>query len=172
MTTEPSPHLDHSPVVNVDSMSNGTVSPQSPKTSDRAILTQIMWNFSMKMDNLSDKKYSLNGSQINVSIMALTALVSHKNAILKDQGEKSSDQFTPVHRRGASRSAPLVTAGHIPQEVFEYTRSCYMSNSLSNHTLIILEFPSSPKPIVMFHYCEMWSKHHDFARIIATPKHS
>ena len=57
-------------------------------------------------------------------------------------------------------------------DVFDYTHSSYLANSLSDHTPIILQFPSSPKARPNFQYCDMWSKHKDFERIITTPKHS
>jgi len=46
-----------------------------------------------------------------------------------------------------------------------------MPNSLLDHTPIPLQFPSSPKPIAIFQYCEMWSKHPDFDNIITSQLH-
>jgi len=51
-------------------------------------------------------------------------------------------------------------------DCFRYTYSCYLSNSLSDHTAILLQFSSAPKPRSLFQYCDMWSKHKDFAYII------
>jgi len=45
-----------------------------------------------------------------------------------------------------------------------------MTNSLSDHTPIILQFPSSPKPSAVVQYYEMWSKHKEFAKIISSHK--
>ena len=49
---------------------------------------------------------------------------------------------------------------------FDFTHSTYLPNGLSDHTPIILHFPSSPKPPSRFLYCDMWSKHSEFANII------
>jgi len=48
---------------------------------------------------------------------------------------------------------------------FDYTHSCYLANGLSDHTPIILQFPTLPKPSLVFQYCDMWSKHKDFPGI-------
>jgi len=39
-------------------------------------------------------------------------------------------------------------------DVFDYTHSCYLANSLSDHTPIFLQFPSSPKPRSCFQHVE------------------
>ncbi|KAJ8432979.1 LOW QUALITY PROTEIN: hypothetical protein Cgig2_022623 [Carnegiea gigantea] len=46
-----------------------------------------------------------------------------------------------------------------------------MANSLSDHTPILLQFSSSPKLDSGFQYCDIWSKHKDFARIITAKRH-
>ncbi|KAJ8435058.1 hypothetical protein Cgig2_015563 [Carnegiea gigantea] len=53
-------------------------------------------------------------------------------------------------------------------EVFDYTHSIYMSNGLSDHTPIVLQFLSSPKPQSSFQYCDMWGSHPAFSSIIAS----
>ncbi|KAJ8428965.1 hypothetical protein Cgig2_003296 [Carnegiea gigantea] len=55
-------------------------------------------------------------------------------------------------------------------EVFDYTHSCYMTNSLSNHALLVVQLPSSPKPKATFQYSDMLSKHHEFESIINSPQ--
>ncbi|KAJ8421103.1 hypothetical protein Cgig2_007814 [Carnegiea gigantea] len=54
--------------------------------------------------------------------------------------------------------------------VFDYTHSCYMTNSLSDRTPLVLQLPSSPKPKATFQYYDMWSKHHEFESIINSPQ--
>ncbi|KAJ8439686.1 LOW QUALITY PROTEIN: hypothetical protein Cgig2_010183 [Carnegiea gigantea] len=53
-------------------------------------------------------------------------------------------------------------------EVFDYTHSNYKSNGLSDHTPIVLQFSSSPKPQSSFQYCDMWGSHPAFSSIIAS----
>ncbi|KAJ8438642.1 hypothetical protein Cgig2_016388 [Carnegiea gigantea] len=53
---------------------------------------------------------------------------------------------------------------------FDYTHSSYLPNSLSDHTPILLQFPSSPRPPSVFQYCDMWSKHKEFNNIILSHK--
>ncbi|KAJ8419339.1 LOW QUALITY PROTEIN: hypothetical protein Cgig2_024014 [Carnegiea gigantea] len=43
-------------------------------------------------------------------------------------------------------------------ETMDYTQAHYLSNSLSNHTPML----------VMFQFCDMWIKHEDFGQIIAS----
>ncbi|KAJ8427305.1 hypothetical protein Cgig2_013894 [Carnegiea gigantea] len=40
-------------------------------------------------------------------------------------------------------------------DVFDYTYSYYLANSLSDHTSVLLQFPTSPRPITQFQYCEI-----------------
>ena len=49
---------------------------------------------------------------------------------------------------------------------FNYTNVSYLANSLSDHTPILINFPSSTKPHTQFQYCDMWGKHPDFHNII------
>ncbi|KAJ8421613.1 hypothetical protein Cgig2_010180 [Carnegiea gigantea] len=53
---------------------------------------------------------------------------------------------------------------------FDYTHSSYLPNSLSDHTPILLQFPSLPRPPSVFQYCDMWSKHKEFNNIILSHK--
>ncbi|KAJ8421922.1 LOW QUALITY PROTEIN: hypothetical protein Cgig2_025977 [Carnegiea gigantea] len=56
-------------------------------------------------------------------------------------------------------------------DIFDYTHSHYMAMGLSDHTPIMLQFPTSPKPATMFQFCNMWSQHPDFQHIIASKLH-
>ena len=49
---------------------------------------------------------------------------------------------------------------------FDYTHSSYLTNGLSDHTPILLQFPSSPKPPSVFQYRDMWSQHKEFKDLI------
>ena len=40
-------------------------------------------------------------------------------------------------------------------EVFDYTHSHYMLNGLSDHTPILIQFPTSPKLKPILQYCDM-----------------
>ncbi|KAJ8422261.1 hypothetical protein Cgig2_029104 [Carnegiea gigantea] len=50
-----------------------------------------------------------------------------------------------------------------------YTHMYYMSQGLSNCTLIILSFPHCPKPRYTFQFCDMWTKDKGFRDMV---KHS
>ena len=41
-------------------------------------------------------------------------------------------------------------------------------NGLSDHCPMLIQFPSSPKPKKAFLFCEMWCKHPDFLRLVAS----
>lgn len=49
---------------------------------------------------------------------------------------------------------------------FDYTHSQYMPRGLSDHSPILLQFITTPKPVSSFQYCEMWSHHSDFPKIV------
>lgn len=51
-------------------------------------------------------------------------------------------------------------------DVFNYTQVRYDTNSLSDHTPLLIQFPQSPKAKTKFQYCDMWAKHENFHRII------
>ena len=42
---------------------------------------------------------------------------------------------------------------------------------LSDHTPIMLQFPTFPKPATMFQFCNMWSQHPVFQHVIASKLH-
>jgi len=53
---------------------------------------------------------------------------------------------------------------------FNYTHVRYMTNSLSDHTPILINVPTTLKPRPRFQFCDMWSKHPDFHTIINKAK--
>jgi len=40
--------------------------------------------------------------------------------------------------------------------------------SLSDHTPLLIQFSSYPRPLARFHFSDMWTKHKDFGQIIAS----
>ncbi|KAJ8424252.1 LOW QUALITY PROTEIN: hypothetical protein Cgig2_007178 [Carnegiea gigantea] len=52
-------------------------------------------------------------------------------------------------------------------ETFDFTQVTYMANGLSDHTPLLVQFPSSPKPSTKFQFCDMWAKHKEFPSLIA-----
>ncbi|KAJ8419260.1 hypothetical protein Cgig2_016511 [Carnegiea gigantea] len=50
----------------------------------------------------------------------------------------------------------------------EYAQTHYLPNRLSDHTPLLVKFPTSPRPQAKFQFCDMWCKHKDFAHIIAS----
>ncbi|KAJ8419347.1 LOW QUALITY PROTEIN: hypothetical protein Cgig2_025466 [Carnegiea gigantea] len=51
-------------------------------------------------------------------------------------------------------------------KIFDFTQNQYLTNGLSDHTHMSIQFPTSPKPKGKFQYCEMWSKHLDFNKMV------
>ncbi|KAJ8423616.1 hypothetical protein Cgig2_015705 [Carnegiea gigantea] len=51
-------------------------------------------------------------------------------------------------------------------DVFNFTQVRYNTNSLSNHTPLLIQFPQSPKAKTKFQYCDMWANHENFHTII------
>ncbi|KAJ8425091.1 hypothetical protein Cgig2_008802 [Carnegiea gigantea] len=51
-------------------------------------------------------------------------------------------------------------------EIFDFTQNQYLTNELSDHTPMRIQFPTSPKPKVKFQFCEMWSKHPGLNKIV------
>ena len=54
-------------------------------------------------------------------------------------------------------------------EVFSYTHVKLVPQSLSDHTPILVGFPSLPKPKSTFQFCEMWLKDREFNGIVIHP---
>ena len=44
----------------------------------------------------------------------------------------------------------------------------YLPCSRSDHTPLLIEFSSSPRPQARFHFCDMWARHQDFGQIITS----
>ena len=53
-------------------------------------------------------------------------------------------------------------------EVFDYTTVKYLTNGLSDHTPMLIQFPTAPKPSPQFQYCDMWSSHSNFHSVITS----
>jgi len=53
-------------------------------------------------------------------------------------------------------------------DTMEYAQTHYLLNGLSDHTPLLVKFPTSPRPQTKFQLCDMWCKHMDFAHIIAS----
>ncbi|KAJ8437358.1 LOW QUALITY PROTEIN: hypothetical protein Cgig2_023463 [Carnegiea gigantea] len=53
-------------------------------------------------------------------------------------------------------------------EVFNYTIVKYLTNGLSDHTPMLIQFLIAPKPTPQFQYCDMWSSQSDFHSIITS----
>ncbi|KAJ8419240.1 hypothetical protein Cgig2_034176 [Carnegiea gigantea] len=51
-------------------------------------------------------------------------------------------------------------------DVFNFTQVRYDTNSLSNHTPLLIQFPQSPKAKTKFQYCDIWAKYENFHTII------
>ena len=49
---------------------------------------------------------------------------------------------------------------------FNYTHVRYMASSLSDHSPILISFPTTHKPKSRFQFCDIWSKHPEFHSII------
>ncbi|KAJ8425230.1 hypothetical protein Cgig2_019119 [Carnegiea gigantea] len=47
-------------------------------------------------------------------------------------------------------------------EVFDFIQNQYLTNGLSDHTPMMIQFPTSSKPQGKFQFCKMWCKHPDF----------
>ncbi|KAJ8427433.1 hypothetical protein Cgig2_005277 [Carnegiea gigantea] len=45
---------------------------------------------------------------------------------------------------------------------FDFSQVIYMANSLSNHTALIIDTPSYPKPPSTFQFCDMWIRNSSF----------
>ena len=53
-------------------------------------------------------------------------------------------------------------------ENMDFSQTHYLSNSLSDHSPLLLQFSHSPRPQTRFSFCDMWLKHKDFWQIIAS----
>ena len=51
-------------------------------------------------------------------------------------------------------------------DAFDFTQNHYLANGLSNHSLMMLYLPLIAKPRSRFQFCEMWTKHRDFNRVV------
>ncbi|KAJ8425647.1 hypothetical protein Cgig2_023401 [Carnegiea gigantea] len=53
-------------------------------------------------------------------------------------------------------------------EVFDFRQNQYLTNGLSDHSPMLVQFPTSAKQRSRFQFCEMWCKHQDFAKIVTS----
>ncbi|KAJ8425201.1 hypothetical protein Cgig2_004323 [Carnegiea gigantea] len=67
-----------------------------------------------------------------------------------------------------SWKAVMVLINGLWYEVFDYTTVKYLTNGLSDHTPMLIQFPTAPKPSPQFQYCDIWSSHSDFHSIITS----
>ncbi|KAJ8422266.1 hypothetical protein Cgig2_000654 [Carnegiea gigantea] len=49
----------------------------------------------------------------------------------------------------------------------DFTQTHYLPSSLSDHTPLLIQFSSSPRPLVRFQFYDMWIKHKDFSHLLA-----
>ncbi|KAJ8434479.1 hypothetical protein Cgig2_012113 [Carnegiea gigantea] len=62
----------------------------------------------------------------------------------------------------------MVFTNLLCHDTMDYTQTQYLPNGLSDHTPLMVKFPSSPKPRARFQFYDMWYKHRDFAHITAS----
>ncbi|KAJ8419711.1 LOW QUALITY PROTEIN: hypothetical protein Cgig2_028801 [Carnegiea gigantea] len=53
-------------------------------------------------------------------------------------------------------------------EIMDFTQTHYLPSSLSDHTPLLIQFSSSPRPLARFQFCDMWIKHKDFSHRLAS----
>ncbi|KAJ8423882.1 hypothetical protein Cgig2_001548 [Carnegiea gigantea] len=51
-------------------------------------------------------------------------------------------------------------------DVFDFTQTKYATLGLSDHTPLIIQFPSSSKPQDSFKFCDIWASHKDFLPLV------
>ncbi|KAJ8419566.1 LOW QUALITY PROTEIN: hypothetical protein Cgig2_004597 [Carnegiea gigantea] len=95
--------------------------------------------------------------------------------------EHGQQVFTPVPRKSIAKQQQSQFKDQPPQqenqvdrvlinaywfEPFDFTLTHYLTNGLSNHAPMLIEFTSTPKPKPRFQFCDMWCQHTDFFTIL------
>jgi len=94
----------------------------------------------------------------------LTSQTSLTDVNYRNYNGQGLTTLGPTKLYGAELREPLINI--IWYDTMQFSQTHYLANGLSDHTPMLIQFPSTPRPKVTFQFYDMWYMHREFGLIV------